>query len=119
MREFLYRLVERLHEEARPLSRNRHFHSFTGETHRALRIDRHLRDLEAHLAELQLKNERPRVRALPDGGVQLILRHPRLAVVRTASLTAEEARLLAEHPAGAWALAETDGTPAAAARKTR
>ena len=25
MREFLYRLVRRLHEEARPLSRNKHF----------------------------------------------------------------------------------------------
>ena len=119
MREFLYRLVERLHEEARPLSRNRHFHSFQGETHRALRIDRHLRDLELHLAELQAQNERPRVRALPGGGVQLVLGHPRLAIVRTASLTAEEALLLARHPAGAWALGEAVKAPEPAARKTR
>ena len=106
MREFLYRLVQRLHEEARPLSRNKHFHAFAGESGRALRIDRHLRDLEAHLHLLRERGERPRVRALPDGGVQLVLRHPTLAVVRTASLNAEEAALLARHPAGAWALGE-------------
>lgn len=114
MREFLYRLVERLHEEARPLSRNRHFLAFEpapGETRRALRIDRHLRDLEQHLQALMERGERPRVRALAGGGVQLVLRHPTLAVVRTATLTPEEARLLAAHPAGAWAL----GDPASAA----
>ncbi len=122
MREFLYRLVERLHEEARPLSRNKHFHSFEpapGETRRALRIDRHLRDLERHLAALMDRGVRPRVRALPDGGVQMVLQHPKLAVVRTATLSREEVRLLAEHPAGAWALGtpvdEAAGDPAPAA----
>ncbi len=113
MREFLYKLVQRLHEEARPLSRNKHFHAFTGETRRALRIDRHLRDLEAFLSLLRDRGERPRVRALPGGGVQLVLRHPGLQVVRTATLSAEEAGLLARHPAGAWALGEP-GTPAEA-----
>jgi len=120
MREFLYRLVRRLHDEARPLSRNKHFHAFNdGETRRALHIDRHLRDLELRLASLREQGERPRVRALPDGGVQLVLRHPDLAVVRTATLTAEEARLLAQHPAGAWALGAptSEQTPAASARK--
>lgn len=114
MREFLYRLVERLHEEARPLSRNKHFHSFEpapGETRRALRIDRHLRDLERHLAVLMERGERPRIRSLPGGGVQLVLRHPKLAVVRTATLSPEEARLLAGHPAGAWALGEPAREP--------
>jgi hypothetical protein len=104
VREFLYRLVQRLHEEARPLSRNKHFHAFTGESGRALRIDRHLRDLEIHLEALRRRGERPRVRALPGGGVQLVLKHPTLGVVRTASLCAEEALLLMRHPAGAWAL---------------
>ena len=75
MREFLYRLVQRLHDEARPLSRNKHFHAFEGESRRALRIDRHLRDLELHLAHLRdAGGQRPRVRALPDGGVHLVLR---------------------------------------------
>ena len=55
---------------------------------------------------LRERGERPRVRALPGGGVQLVLHHPTLAVVRTASLNAEEAALLARHPAGAWALGE-------------
>ena len=108
MREFLYKLVQRLQDTARPLSRNKHFHTFTGgDARRALRIDKHLRDLEAHLAKLRDHGERPRVRALPGGRVQLVMSHPTLAVVRTATLTAEEARLLARHPAGAWALGET------------
>ena len=119
MREFLYKLVRRLQEEARPLSRNKHFHVFEGETRQALRIDRHLRDLVAHLEALQESGERPRVRALPGGGVQLVLRHPRLAVVRTATLNEEEARMLAGHPAGAWALGEpgTEAQSAAPAAK--
>ena len=113
MREFLYRLVQRLHEEARPLSRNKHFHAFEGSARRALRIDRHLRDLEEHLEALRERGERPRVRALRGGGVQLVMRHPTLAVVRTATLSAEEAALLARHPAGAWALGEPEGEKAA------
>ena len=117
MREFLYRLVQRLHDEARPLSRNKHFHAFEGESRRALRIDRHLRDLEAHLAKLREIGVRPRVRALPDGGVQLVLPHPTLAVVRTATLSAEEVSLLLRHPAGAWALGETRLPSAGAAAK--
>jgi hypothetical protein len=108
MREFLYRLVNRLHEEARPLSRNKHFHAFVGEARKALRIDRHLRDLEAHLTRLMERGERPRVRALPGGGVQMVMGHPTLSVVRTATLTAEESALLARHPAGAWALGDPE-----------
>ena len=113
MREFLYRLVQRLHDEARPLSRNKHFHAFAGDARRALRIDRHLRDLESHLAALRERGERPRVRAVP-GGIQLVLKHPTLAVVRTAILSAEEAALLARHPAGAWALDGVADAPAPA-----
>ena len=41
------------------------------------------------------------------------MRHPTLSVVRTATLNAEEAALLARHPAGAWALGEPED-----ARKT-
>ena len=111
MREFLYRLVRRLHEEARPLSRNRHFHVFAGAAARALRIDRHLRDLEEHLELLRARGERPRIRRLADGSVQLVLAHPTLAVVRTALLSAEEAALLARSAAGAWALGETEPAP--------
>jgi hypothetical protein len=107
MREFLYRLVQRLQEEARPLSRNKHFHVFAGEAGRALRIDRHLRDLAQHLDILRERGERP------CGSLQLILKHPTLAVVRTASLTPEEVRLLLRTPAGAWALGGEDAEDAA------
>ena len=106
MRDFLHRLLERLHSKARPLSRNKHFHAFSGESRGVLRIDRHLRDLENDLELLRARSERPRLRALPDGGVQLVLAHPALALVRTATLNREEVALLARHPAGAWALGE-------------
>ena len=111
MREFLYRLVRRLQEEARPLSRNKHFHVFAGEARRALRIDRHLRDLVQHLELLRERDERPRVRALAGGSVQLVLQHPTLAVVRTATLSAEEVELLLRSPAGAWALGREAAAP--------
>ncbi|HXL40621.1 MAG TPA: hypothetical protein VN928_08715 [Myxococcales bacterium] len=117
MREFLYRLVRRLHEETRPLSRNKHFHAFAGEAGQALRIDRHLRDLEQHLELLRERGERPRVRALRGGTVQLILKHPTLAVVRTATLSPEEVALLARSPAGAWALGATETAEAKPAIK--
>src|SRR5205814_7596864 len=114
MRELLYRLVRRLREEARPLSRNKHFHAFTGEAGRALRIDRHLRDLEQHLEMLRARGERPRVRRLEGGSVQLVLQHPSLSVVRTATLSPEEVAMLAASPAGAWALGASGLTDAAA-----
>lgn len=120
MRDFLYKLVERLHHEGRPLSRNKHFHTFEeAGGRRALRIDRHLRDLEAQLARLMARGERPRVRELPARGAQLVISDPRLLVVRTATLTAEEVALLLRHPAGRWALGSGDdhaGEVAAAAR---
>ena len=117
MSDFLYRLVARLHDRTRPLSRNRHFHVFTGSGRQALRIERHLRDLEGHLAALHQRGERPRVRLLPDGGAQIVLNDARLQVVRTAILTVEEVALLRQHPSGAWALGagelEATGTRAA------
>jgi hypothetical protein len=117
VREFLYRLVQRLHDEARPLSRNKHFHTFTDPgSQRALRIDRHLRDLEERLAELRELGEPPRVKYLTDGGVQLVLRHRDMAMVRTATLNAEEVRLLAHHPAGAWALGLPTGEQVSAVK---
>jgi hypothetical protein len=117
MREFFHRLVQRLHEEARPLSRNKHFHVFEGDSRRALHIDRHLRDLEQHLELLREHGQRPRVRALPGGGVQLVLPHPSLSLVRTATLSAEEAALLARNPAGAWALGEAEAAVEPAAKQ--
>jgi hypothetical protein len=104
MRDFLYKLVQRLHDHGRPLSRNKHFHAFEGGAEKALRIDAHLRDLEEHLAAMRERGERPRLRALAGGGAQLVLNDPHLAVVRTATLTGEEVALLRRNPAGEWAL---------------
>ena len=42
-----------------------------------------------------------RMRVMPDGGVQLIMRHPDLQVLRTAILSPEEAAMLTRHPASA------------------
>jgi hypothetical protein len=106
MQAFIYRLVERLQEGERSLSRNRHFQVFVGAGRKALRIDRHLRDLEAQLALFRERGERPELLRLPDGGAQLTLRDPKRASVRTARLAAEEVELLARRPAGAWALAD-------------
>ena len=108
MRGFLHRLLERLHDSERPLSRNKHFHAFTGGAKAALRIDRHLRDLEAQLILLRERNQRPRVQRLANGGAQLVLTDTRLAVIRTATLSAQEVALLSRHPAGAWALADSE-----------
>src|SRR5260370_42105014 len=105
MRQFRYRPEPRLHDEARPISGNKPFHVFgDAESRRALHIDRHLRDLEVRLTELRERGEPPRVRHLPYGGVQLVLRHREMGLVRTATLTAQEARRLALHPAGVWPL---------------
>jgi len=108
---FLHRLLERLHDGERPLSRNKHFHVFTGGAKAALRIDRHLRDLELHLAKMQERGERPRVRRHSDGSAQIVLADARLSVVRTATLSAGDVELLARHPAGAWALGAPGSEP--------
>jgi len=106
MRGFLQRLVERLHDGERPLSRNRHFHVFAGPSKAALRIDRHLRDLETQLAAMQARGERPHVRRLADGGAQLVLTDRKMAVVRTATLPASDVALLMRDPIGVWAFGE-------------
>jgi hypothetical protein len=118
MRDFLYKLVERLHHQGRPLSRNKHFHTFESGGKRALRIDRHLRDLEEQLARLMSRGERPRVRALASGGVQIVISDPRLLVVRTATLTGEEVALLRRHPAGEWALGAAEDAAASTGSAT-
>jgi len=47
MDPFVRRLIQRLHHPSRPLSRNRHFHTFsTPEGQRALQLSRRLRNLQ-------------------------------------------------------------------------
>ena len=54
MDPFVRRLVQRLHDPKRPLSRNRHFHTFaTPEGQRALRTSRRLRSLQRDILACQ------------------------------------------------------------------
>ena len=50
MDPFVRRLIERLHDPSKPLSRNRHFHTFeTPEGKRALRTSRRLKALQREI----------------------------------------------------------------------
>jgi hypothetical protein len=106
MHDFVYRLVERLTNDGPPLSRNRHFHTFSSpEGRSALRIARRIRSVAKDIArapappslspredELRLTIE------LPDG-------------VRTAFLKREEWEILRRMPIVKAALGEASGTP--------
>jgi hypothetical protein len=99
MHDYVRRLVARISESGRPLSRNRHFHTFaTPQGRRALKLSRHLRSL-AHdilvqaqvggrIAVEHLEGEHP--------GVRLWLENERLKARRTAYLTRSEYDLLLE-----------------------
>lgn len=93
MRRFVYELVDRLHEPAAGLSRNRHTTLFsTPAGRRALHLFRHLRSLEVDLqrhgegAKLSLSEQ--------DHGLELRLEVPALRLVRTARLTPEDVQLV-------------------------
>ncbi len=94
MRDFVYRVVGRMRAEGRPLSRNRHFHTFQyPETRRALRIDQRLRSLEADL--LHRKGTiRVEAQWLPNGEVEVTVRIPGIRSVRVSRLAPEELELL-------------------------
>lgn len=67
MQPFVYRLVERLTREERPLSRNRHFHTFESpEGREALRVARLLRsvarDIAASPSPVRLAEAEERIR---------------------------------------------------------
>jgi hypothetical protein len=112
MDSFVRRLVKRLLEEGRPLSRNRHFHTFdTPEGRTALRTARRLRALHRDV-----------LRALAEGGGVQLLTHPQHPKPRTeevcllykvgthrAYLSVDELQLLREMPGLALAL----GAPSA------
>jgi hypothetical protein len=67
MDSFVRRLVERLVAEGRPLSRNRHFHTFdTPEGRTALRTARRLRALQRDVARCLAEGGRVELRARPE-----------------------------------------------------
>jgi hypothetical protein len=100
MDSFVRRLVERLLEPSRPLSRNRHFHTFeTPEGKRALTLARRLRGLARDVRRCTERGLPPEVREEGvNGGLKIQLVFDDLAGRRTAFLTGEEYALLLRVP---------------------
>lgn len=99
MKNYLQRLVARLTEAERPLSRNRHFHTFANPHGRkALRISRQLRSLARDIREQAERGEPIRVEPVVEDGnvVRVLLEYIRLKARRTAFLSPGEFQLLLE-----------------------
>lgn len=97
MQAFVYRLVERLTNDAPALSRNRHFHTFaTPEGQQALRIARRLHSLASDIAAA---SSPPSIDdpSSPSGRVRVEI--PILAGKRVATLPYAEWELLRRMPA--------------------
>jgi hypothetical protein len=113
MDRFVRRLVERLVAEGRPLSRNRHFHTFeTPEGRTALRVARRLRALQRDVTRcleeggavtLQARPGHPPARALELCIAQKVGTH-------RAYLSREEVELLRGLPGLSEALSALPGT---------
>ncbi|MFB1482563.1 hypothetical protein [Corallococcus sp. RDP092CA] len=101
MDPFVRRLVERLHDPSRPLSRNRHFHTFdTPEGRMALKVFRRLRSLQQDILACHKEGRRARIcRQLnPDGDHRIELWMERVAGRRVSMLQPAEYELLARLP---------------------
>jgi len=93
MKAYVQRLVARLCEADRPLSRNKHFHTFANADGReALRISRRLRSLIHDILAQAQAGESIRVEPIRDQGrlVKVLVEFVRLKAHRTAYLTPEE-----------------------------
>jgi hypothetical protein len=101
MDPFIRRLIERLHDPATPLSRNRHFHTFdTPEGRRAIKTSRRLKSLQRDL--LALAKEGRRARVTRSGGKQgearIEIQMERVKGRRTTVLEPDEFALLEKLP---------------------
>ena len=93
MDELTHRIVRRVRKDGSSMSRNRNFFTFTDpKARRALRIARHLRDLECDVLEHSAVSE------AEDGTVVIRVRYPELNATRTAYLSRREFDLLLEDP---------------------
>ena len=110
MDSFVRRLVERLLEPSRPLSRNRHFHTFeTPEGRRALTLARRLRGLARDVRRCMERGAPPEVREDGSAGdLRVELRFDDVAGRRTAFLSADEYTLLLRVPGMTEALVSQD-----------
>ncbi|HZI11148.1 MAG TPA: hypothetical protein VE153_12230 [Myxococcus sp.] len=101
MDPFVRRLVERLHDPSKPLSRNRHFHTFdTPEGRTALKVFRRLRSLQKDILACQAEGRRARIfrHARPEGGYRIELLMERVSGSRVSMLQSAEFELLAALP---------------------
>jgi hypothetical protein len=113
MDAFVRKLIQRLHDPAAPLSRNRHFHTFqTPEGKRALRTSRRLRSLQRDIMAC-LQEGRPATVTQSAGEgeelrIELVLE--RVRGRRIALLEADEFELLAQLPGVRESLEGTSGS---------
>lgn len=101
MDPFVRRLIERLHDPSRPLTRNRHFHTFeTPEGRAALKLSRRLRSLQKDILACTGEGGRARVvrHGTDDGGFRVELALERVKGKRVSMLEDEEYELLAALP---------------------
>ena len=109
MDPFVRRLIERLHDASRPLTRNRHFHTFeTPEGRAALKLSRRLRSLQKDILACTVEGGRARFlrRGSEDGGFQVELALDRVKGRRVSLLEDAEFELLTELPGVKAALDE-------------
>ncbi|MDC0709226.1 hypothetical protein POL68_12205 [Stigmatella sp. ncwal1] len=109
MDPFVRRLVERLHDPTRPLSRNRHFHTFdTPEGRSALKVSRRLKSLQRDILSCYQEGHRPRFfrHVGPEGETRIELLMERIQGRRVSHLQDAEFELLAQLPGVREALEE-------------
>ncbi|MCP3170122.1 hypothetical protein LZ199_45235 [Myxococcus sp. QH3KD-4-1] len=101
MDPFVRRLVERLHDPSKPLSRNRHFHTFdTPEGRMALKVVRRLRSLQKDILACRAEGRRARIfrRVNAAGDHRIELTMERLSGKRVSVLQTAELELLSALP---------------------
>jgi hypothetical protein len=109
MDPFVRRLVERLHDPTRPLSRNRHFHTFdTPEGRSAMKVSRRLKSLQRDIMACLKEGSRARFsrQVGPDGETRIELQMLRIQGRRVSLLQDAEFELLAQLPGVTEALEE-------------
>ena len=112
MDPFVRRLVQRMLDPARPLSRNRHFHTFsTPEGKQALKTSRRLKSLQADILACRAEGQPATVVRLEDedGTLRIELSLERVGGRRVSLLQASEFELLMELPGVRPVLEEARG----------
>lgn len=101
MDPFVRRLIERLHDPSRPLTRNRHFHTFeTPEGRAALKLSRRLKSLQKDILACTVEGGRARVvrHDADDGSCRVELALERVKGKRVSMLEDAEFELLTALP---------------------